>query len=139
VRIADWYAEQGIGFDPEQGFDPGHVLREHRAWSDRWGMLPAGWSALADRVTASDATARARALETHGLGYALAGARLRAAAPGPAPPGAARVLLAIDPDDERAKRFSRAVAAVSRATSPEARIAVINVLPLLTSRQPLRQ
>jgi hypothetical protein len=49
------------------------------------------------------------------------------------------VLLAIDPDDERAKRFSRAVAAVSRATSPEARIAVVNVLPLRTSRQPLRQ
>jgi hypothetical protein len=166
ARIADWYAAEGIDFDAGQGFDPGRAIREHREWSDRWGLLPAGWSALVEQTSAADPAARAQALETVGLGYALAGAyreqvandrRAAALRPKAKAPrrrlvyGLLRLdrplhalakageLVELDPEDERSQVFSRAVLDFSRADSPDAGIAVINGLPLLTSRQPLRQ
>lgn len=164
-RITAWYAAQGIDFDPERGFDPGRALLEHRAWADAWGLWPAGWSDLIGRAQTSSGT-QVGALETLGLGFALVGAypeqiandrraaalRPRAKAPrrrlifGLLHQGRplqalaqARDLVALDPDDPRSRVFARAVGQFSRARSPDARSAAIDALPLLSSRQPLRQ
>jgi hypothetical protein len=166
ARIAAWYAGQGVAFDPQRGFDPGLALREHRAWADAWGVLPDGWSALPDRLSRAAPHERAPLLETLGLGYALAGAypeqlandrlarELQPAAAAPRRrlvygllrlnrPGQAlreaRALVALDPRAPRSQRFLDGAQRAARATSPDARIAAIDALPLLTSRQPLRQ
>jgi len=165
-RIADWYRDQGVAFDPELGFDPGRALREQRAWSDAWELLPVGWSDMLEAAVPVDGKVRVNALERLGLGYALVGAypeqvasdrRAAALRPAAKPPrrrlvygllrldrplqalAQARQLVALDPEDPRSRTFARAVGEVSRATSPDARIAAINALPLLTSRQPLRE
>jgi hypothetical protein len=166
ARIAAWYASQGVGFDPHAGFDPGRALRERRAWADAWGVLPAGWSALADRVSRAAPHERVELLETLGLGYALAGAYpeqlandrealalepdaraarrrlvyglLRLNRPGQAL-REARELVALDPRDPRSRRFLEGAQRAIRAKSPDERIAAIDALPLLISRQPLRQ
>jgi hypothetical protein len=51
----------------------------------------------------------------------------------------ARELLTLDPADVRSRRFLQGAQRAARAASPDARIAAIDALPLLTSRQPLRQ
>ena len=166
ARVAAWYAAQGVPFDPQRGFDPGRALREQRAWADAWGVLPDGWSALADRVSRVSPHERIELLETLGLGYALAGAypeqlandreaeALRPDAPAPKRrlvygllrlnrPGQAlamaRELFTLDPADVRSQRFLQGARRAARAASPDARIAAIDALPLLISRQPLRQ
>ena len=52
---------------------------------------------------------------------------------------AARELVALDPDNRRSQRFLLGAQRAARATTPDARIAAIDALPLLVSRQPLRQ
>ena len=39
-RIADWYAEQDVPFDPESGFDVESVIRENRTWAINQGLIP---------------------------------------------------------------------------------------------------
>jgi hypothetical protein len=165
-RIAAWYAAQGIPFDAQRGFDPGLVVREHRAWADAWGVLPEGWSALPGRLAQAAPRERAALLDTVGLGYALAGAypeqiandgEARALQPDARAPRRrlvygllrlnrpgqalreARELVALDARDARSRRFLEGAQRAARASSPDARIAAIDALPLLTSRQPLRQ
>lgn len=166
AQVAAWYEQQGIPFDPAVGLDVGRVLREHREWADAWQMLPGGWSALIGKPPSDDLARRVRELETLGLGYALVGAweegvrndrraaalRPRAKAPRrrlvydllwlgriPQAHEIARGLLELDPDDPRSRAFAAAVAGVAAAPDVDARNARIDALPLLASRQPLRQ
>ena len=39
-RIAQWYAEQDVPFDPEFGFDVESVIRENRTWAINQGLIP---------------------------------------------------------------------------------------------------
>ena len=39
-RIAHWYAEQDVPFDPEFGFDVESVIRENRTWAINQGLIP---------------------------------------------------------------------------------------------------
>ncbi|MGH0032015.1 MAG: hypothetical protein ACQGVC_19665 [Myxococcota bacterium] len=166
AQVAGWYAEQGVPFDPRAGFEPGRVLAERRDWADDWQMWPQGWSALIDAPPAADLARRARDLETLGLGYALVGAweagvahdtgvaalRPRAKAPrrrlvydllrlGRVEPALvrSRELVELDPADARSARFAEVARRVDTAPSIDARIRAIDSLPLLSSRQPLRQ
>ncbi|MGE4652752.1 MAG: hypothetical protein AAEJ53_17845 [Myxococcota bacterium] len=49
-RIASYYAEQGVPFDPVRGFDLVRVLRESPAWSLRHALVPADFQALKARA-----------------------------------------------------------------------------------------
>jgi DNA-binding transcriptional regulator/RsmH inhibitor MraZ len=51
----------------------------------------------------------------------------------------AQQLVELDPDDPRSRRFERAVRVVASDPRPDARNRVLAALPLLASRQPLRQ
>lgn len=166
ARIERWYAEQGVPFDPERGFDPGRVLRERPDWAAAWEMWPAAWLQLLDGEPARGLKARVQELETLGLGYLLVGAwpeevrtdrraaalRPRAKAPRrrlvagllrlgrvEAARGRARELVALDPSDERSARFAEAVRRFATAPSVDARLRAVDALPILRSRQPLRQ
>ena len=39
-RIAQWYAEQDVPFDPESGFNVESVIRENRTWAMNHGLIP---------------------------------------------------------------------------------------------------
>ena len=40
ARVAEYYAEQGIPFDPDSGFDIEEVVRERSDWATRNGVIP---------------------------------------------------------------------------------------------------
>jgi hypothetical protein len=156
-RVADWYAAQGVPFDPGRGLDPAAVIRARPDWAEANGMVPRGFASLG-RDAEAPGPRRVASLETLGLAYALAGAypeqveidrvavalRPRAKAPrrrlvygllrlgrvGEAQQEA-RALVALDPGDPRSQAFARAA---ERPTP-----AAIEGLPLLSSRNPLRQ
>lgn len=176
ARIAEWYAAQGVPFDPEQGLEPARVIAETPDWAADHQLVPPRWrDLLAARAAARDAENPAP-YEGVGLVYALAGAyeeqlandqeverfapdakalrrrlvwalmRLDRAA------GAvhqARKLLALDPKDPRSVFFHRAAVLYKRssgrpfpapdAVEPVPPEALINQLPLLRSRNPIRQ
>jgi hypothetical protein len=132
-RVARWYRDQGVPFDPERGFDPAAVIRERPDWSVAHGLLPAtGLPPL----ESPDPVRRFRALDLMGFVYTLLGAHDAAIAvdaqaaalrPGAKAPrrrlayeqlllgraadalGTARELLRISPGDPR----SRAIAALA--------------------------
>lgn len=162
ARIAEWYAAQRVPFDPARGLDPDAVIAASPEWAQAWGLLPEAWPELvaAERLPAQ----RLGALEQIGLVYALAGAyesqlandRLAVAArPLAEAPrrrlvyallhlgradealAEARALRALDRGDPRAAVFEGAARRL--AADPGARSAVLAVLPLLSSRHPLRQ
>jgi len=156
-RIAEWYAAQGVPFDARSGLDPGAVIRARPGWAETEGLVPQGYGELLAAAAPASAR-RVGALEALGLGYALVGAyeeqvandrvavALRPRAPAPrrrliygllrlgrfeAARREAAALLRLAPDDPRSRAFVRA------AESPAPH--VVNGLPLLVSRNPLRQ
>jgi hypothetical protein len=58
-RISDYYASQGVPFDPARGLDVEQVLREAPAWALRHGMAPRDFAPLA-RVAGNLGAVRAR-------------------------------------------------------------------------------
>ena len=48
-RLAAWYADQGVPFEPETGFDTARVLREAPGWSLRHGLVTLGFAQLGPR------------------------------------------------------------------------------------------
>ncbi|MCH2186041.1 hypothetical protein MK280_09235 [Myxococcota bacterium] len=42
-RIRRYYAEQGVPFDPEAGFDPAEVIRQAPQWAEAHGLIPPGF------------------------------------------------------------------------------------------------
>ncbi|HJO24035.1 MAG: hypothetical protein QF890_08800 [Myxococcota bacterium] len=157
TRVADWYASQEVPFDPVRGLDPGAVIAARPDWAGAEGMVPRSYTELV-AAARPGSPRRAAALETLGLGYALAGAyeeglandreavRLRPRASAPRrrlvygllrlgrideARREAAVLLSVAPADPRSHAFARA----AQQPTPRA----LNGLPLLTSRNPLRQ
>jgi hypothetical protein len=39
-RVVEYYADQGIPFDPTRGFDPEQVVRKDHSWAIRHGLIP---------------------------------------------------------------------------------------------------
>lgn len=176
ARIASWYAEQGVPFDPERGLDPGRVIALAPEWAAEHQLVPPRWVDLLDAREAARAEGRAAPFEAVGLVYALAGAypeqlandrEAARLAPGAKAPlrrlvwallrmgradealARAQELRGLDAGDPRSDRFARAALLYRRAagapfpnpgaTDPVPPDAVINRLPLLRSRSPIRQ
>jgi hypothetical protein len=165
-RVAAWYARQGVPFDPVNGFDPGSAIDAAPGWAEAWQLVPRGWREQLATSIARVPGETAAALETVGLAYALAGAyaeqiasdqrtlelRPRAKEPrrrlvfGLLHAGRvsearlqAEALLALDPLDPRSAAFARGVERVSSARTASERNIALAALPLLSSRNPLRQ
>jgi hypothetical protein len=165
-RIATWYRAQGVPFDAAHGFDPGRAIDEAPDWAEAWRLVPVGWS---ERLAASKRRVpgkTAAALETVGLSYALVGAypeqiandmrtielRPRAKEPrrrlvfGLLHAGRvsearvqAELLVSLDPLDPRSAAFARGVERVASARTSSQRNVALAALPLISSRNPLRQ
>lgn len=175
-RITDWYAEQGVPFDPSRGLDPERVIEAAPDWAVSAKLVPPRWREMLEARDGAAAGGKAGPFESVGLVYALNGAYeaqldndVVAARRAPRAKGPqrrlvwallrlgrsdeamrhARTLMALDPDDPRSKLFARAAARYQRAASrptpdretvdPVPPDAWLNELPLLTSRNPLRQ
>lgn len=50
VRIARYYAQAGVPFDPTTGFDPAHAIDAAPRWSAEQGLVPADFAALVEHV-----------------------------------------------------------------------------------------
>jgi hypothetical protein len=165
-RIANWYAAQAVPFDPVDGFDPGRAIDAVPEWAEAWQLVPAGWREQRATSVARAPGRTAAALETVGLAYALVGAyaeqiasdqrtlelRPRAKQPrrrlvyGLLHAGRvsearlqAEALMALDPLDPRSAAFARGVERVASARTASERNVALAALPLLSSRNPLRQ
>ena len=46
ARIASFYAQAGVQFDRERGFDPGLAIQNSPAWALRYGLIPADFEPL---------------------------------------------------------------------------------------------
>lgn len=46
ARVRDWYAEQGVPFDPALGFEPLAVVRAAPEWSVAHGLIPVDFAGL---------------------------------------------------------------------------------------------
>lgn len=74
ARVVDYYARQGVPFDPHRGFDVEAVIRERPDWAAAHGILPRGIARLSQQRQGRDPEERYRALETLGTMCALTGA-----------------------------------------------------------------
>lgn len=73
ARVAAYYAQEGVPFDAERGFDVGEVTRTRPDWAQRHGMLPRDYADLYAARRSPDPQARFRALDGLGLVHALLG------------------------------------------------------------------
>lgn len=132
-RVAAWYAEQGVPFDPARGLDVSRVIAERPDWASRHELLPEQYEQLLAATHSAKPALRAAAVDGLALAHALAGAYLRQLGydaiaaqlqprakpplqrsiyallrldrPQPAVENAER-LLALDPGDARSQRFA---------------------------------
>ena len=72
-RVVDYYAEQGIPFDPSRGFDPEQVVREDHRWAMRHGLIPLHFEALTRAAYGSEPESRLRARDALASLYAALG------------------------------------------------------------------
>lgn len=140
-RIAAWYREQGVPFDPVRGLDPDAVVAARPDWAVAHQLVPPRWLELLAAREAGRAAADPRPFEAVGLVLALngaygaqlendrVGASLAPEAKAPRrrivwallhldrPDDALRAalgLLAIDRDDPRSGLFARSAAIFQR-------------------------
>lgn len=73
LRVAAWYAEQGVPFDEERGLDADAVLRERPDWAMAWGMAPLDLVALREAEAGSAPRERAGGLDVLATIHALLG------------------------------------------------------------------
>jgi len=72
-RVADYYAREGVPFDPERGFDAGRVIRERPRWAVQHGLVPVRFERLEKSARALDPVLRRAALERLASVHALLG------------------------------------------------------------------
>lgn len=53
-RVADYYADQGIPFDRDRGFDPEQAVREARGWATRHALIPMDFDRISAAAYGSD-------------------------------------------------------------------------------------
>ncbi|TMA22358.1 MAG: hypothetical protein E6J87_26515 [Deltaproteobacteria bacterium] len=74
-QVADYYAREGIPFDPERGFEPARVIRDHEPWAVEHRVIPRTFAAIERAAIQPGAPlARPRALVQTASFYALLGA-----------------------------------------------------------------
>lgn len=141
-RIAEYYAREGVPFDPAHGLDVAAVIESRSDWATAHSMLPRGYDRLLRAAYASsDRRIRDPAREVLGLVYALLGLYeeqieidresvvLRPDAKAPhrrlvagylrrnqieEARGAARALMRIDPSDPTSRLFEQAVGTLAQ-------------------------
>jgi len=73
-RLVDYYASEGIPFDPERGFEPARVVRDHASWAIHHRMIPTRFAALErDAIQSHDPPAHRAALIQTACFYAFLG------------------------------------------------------------------
>jgi hypothetical protein len=73
-RIADYYAREGVPFDPESGLDVAVVIRTRTDWAMRNGMLPDRYRELEAARASDDPAIRFAGLDGLGRSFSLVGA-----------------------------------------------------------------
>jgi hypothetical protein len=73
MRIASYYAGEGISFDPERGLDVGALLREQPEWAIRHRMLPKDYRRLLSYRDHAEPEVRYEALDRLGTVHLLLG------------------------------------------------------------------
>jgi hypothetical protein len=73
-RVVDYYAREGVPFDPDRGLDVVDVVRERPDWAIEHKILPPHYAELMAERTSSDLGARFAALNSLGRSFALVGA-----------------------------------------------------------------
>jgi tetratricopeptide (TPR) repeat protein len=73
-RIATYYQEQGVPFDPREGLDVSAVIRTRPDWAMAHGMVPEDYLASLTERQSRSFSVRFRALQNLGVTYALVGA-----------------------------------------------------------------
>jgi hypothetical protein len=96
-RIDEYYAREGVPFDPRDGFDPERVLRERSSWAIAHGLVPVEFQRLVGATRAHDTSRRQGALDRLSSVYAALGVYDRAA-------GIDRQLLEEEPRALRPRR-----------------------------------
>jgi hypothetical protein len=96
-RVSDFYAREGVPFDPTKGFDPERVIRERPRWAVHHGLVPVRFERLEANARAFDPVLRGAALERLASVHALLGLYERGAA-------IDRRLLRVDPRSVTASR-----------------------------------
>lgn len=79
-RVADYYAREGVPFDPARGFEPGRVIRESPRWAIEHGLVPVDLGNLEGAARALDPGLRRPAQERLASIHAVLGLYGRAAA-----------------------------------------------------------
>jgi hypothetical protein len=74
ARVANYYRDQGIPFDPRNGFDASAVIRARPDWAIEHSMLPNDYHEILEQTSSSDAKKRLKARNALGIIYFLAGA-----------------------------------------------------------------
>lgn len=62
-RVVDYYARQGVPFDPERGLDVPEILRSHQSWAMQHGVIPTSYPLLVRSVGSPDGAIRLGALD----------------------------------------------------------------------------
>lgn len=57
-RVADWYADQRVPFDPSVGFDVERVVREARTWAMQHSIIPVHFDQLTRTAYGNDPASR---------------------------------------------------------------------------------
>lgn len=167
ARVASYYAERDVPFDPETGFDVGRVMREGPRWAVENGLLPTHASRLVADAQSRDPGRRRAAREHLASLYATLGwydravtidRSLLAADPrslaaarrlvwsllhdrryGEAAEEAERLRAIASADDGLSRALVETAIEASRSPGPEvaARVAVLPILTPLQARQVL--
>lgn len=74
ARVADYYRNHGIPFDPRTGFDASAVIRARADWAIEHSMLPGDYHEILEQAASSEAGKRLKARNAIGVIYLLAGA-----------------------------------------------------------------
>ncbi len=74
TRVASYYANLGIPFDPEAGIDPFRVIQARPDWAAAHGMIPPDHDQTVAASQSTDRNVQLRDLDQLGSTYALLGA-----------------------------------------------------------------
>jgi hypothetical protein len=72
-RVAGYYAERGVPFSREHGFDPIEALKRAPQWAANAGVVPPGYGAMRGRASGDDPSERRAARQWLAMLYFLLG------------------------------------------------------------------
>jgi hypothetical protein len=69
-RVAAYYRERGVPFDPERGFEPRRVIAQARGWAIAHGVVPVGYGQIVGKTKDPNPVQRRAAREYLAVVYA---------------------------------------------------------------------